>query len=88
MYFLGRELKSLPLSGTEILLQSSLFLSLRPDPLGEVTPPSSLMTVRGEFLKISFWVVLLPAEARPGLLGRVLLGESGSGPREREVDRV
>ena len=87
VYFLGRLLKSFPRSGTEMRLQSSRFLSLKPPP---ERPESSsyLITVRGEFLMISFWVPLLPAEDSRGLDGWYLwLGDRGSGPLDNEMDR-
>ena len=80
MYFLGRLLKSFPRSGTDILLQSSLFLSLKL-PVG-IPSSSNLMTVRGELRRISFCVPDLPEEARDGREG----SSRESGPRDREMD--
>merc|ERR1712106_791212 len=90
LYFLGRLLKSLPLSGTEILRQSSLFLSFRLPPGLLMLLSSSLYrdNVKGEFLMNSFCVVLRPVDARVGRDGRWRDGESDPDPTplDREID--
>merc|ERR1712013_829244 len=88
LYFLGRLLKSLPRSGTEILLQSSLFLSLRLPPYALVVGLSSSLyrdSVRGEFLMKSFCVVLRPVDARVGRW-RDSESDPDPAPRDREID--
>merc|ERR1712106_126590 len=90
LYFLGRLLKSLPLSGTEILRQSSLFLSFRLPPGLLMLLSSSLYrdNVKGEFLMNSFCVVLRPVDARVGRVGRWRDSESDPDPTplDREID--
>ncbi len=84
LYFLGRLLKSFPLSGTDILLQSWRFLSLRlpPYPSPALTTSACVRpTVSGDPRRISLWVVDLPVEDSRGLLGCSTLLESGLRPR-------
>ena len=75
MYFLGRLLKSFPLSGTEILLQSWRFLSLRLPPYtcpALVLSSANRPTVTGEWRRISLCVVDRPELDKSGRLGNRL----------------
>jgi len=81
----------LPRSGTEILRQSSLFLSFRLPPSGLLRLlSSSLYRDKGkaEFLIESLCVVLRPAEERVGLEGRWRDSESDPEPTplDRDID--